>query len=374
MGLETPRRVTWVRTGALGDLLVGLASLQEALWKWPNHQFTVIGSPLWTEVLEPGFFPTIDRILAIDRKSTKGTLYLLDSKSASNPKWIKSEAGTLTEEMKNSAVTFNARVDSVRQGLPALFARTTERWGSAPGLLNLIYTHRAPHDGKDPLIHERDVPLLLMDEAESGKPLALTLAERIERSPRIARWRREGLPVTGSCKAEKKNSRLLINPTSSRIEKAWPKDRFAQLIASHRFQRLLSERSLTLALVGAPNERKWLEDIADQAKTQVPIITPNSISELSREVSQSKAVLANTSSVQFLAASCKTPVATLMGRARKEIWGPVGANDLVIQSATASQFQRPLKGQDIFELELEAYAEVAVEQVLAALETWNALR
>lgn len=382
-------RIVWVRTGALGDLLVGLASLQEVIWKWPHAEITVAGSPLWLQILGAANFHQVDRILAIDRKSTRGQLYqrsnapaasVNDARVPSKDHWTPTEHISLYDELKRSDVLFNARVDSVRQGIPGWLARTPERWGSAPWPAHLIYNCRAPHDGKDPLIHERDVPLLMMDEAEQGRSLGSSLAERIEHSPRIAHWRKAGLPTLLS-KSSKLRSQpngpagsglFLMNPTASRVEKAWPESRFAELIRHRRFQDWLKEHDLSLALIGAPNERDWLQRIADASSSDCRLITPNSIGELAGVVQSAAGLIANTSSVQFIAATCETPVATLMGRARKEIWGPVGPNDIVIQSRNASQFQQMLAEQNIFELEAQAYADIDVEYVISSLEAWPA--
>jgi hypothetical protein len=69
------QRVGWIRMGALGDLLVGLASLREVIDQWPDAKVSVIGPKLWLEILEPGFWPQIDRVVVIERKKSAAIVY-----------------------------------------------------------------------------------------------------------------------------------------------------------------------------------------------------------------------------------------------------------------------------------------------------------
>ena len=247
-------------------------------------------------------------------------------------------------------VVFNARVDSPRQGFAAFWARVPERWGSAEGFARFIYNRCAPHDGKDPLIHERDVPLLLMDEAEAetkgdrsfhGK----TLAERIVLSPRIRKWRGAGLPASRRLDSSAWKTTIgcdryfIANPTSSRREKAWPSDRFRTLL--DRLERDPDFKGVKPIVVGAPNETDWLKEIAGD---HFQIVQPPTIGDLFDLVSGAEFLLTNTSSMQFIAASVGTKTLTLMGRAKPEIWGPLGPADSYVLGRepvdVESMFQR----------------------------------
>lgn len=358
------RRVGWIRIGALGDLLVGLASLRETLDRWPDAKITVIGSPLWLQILEPGFWPQIDRIATVEKRGSLATVYDL-----AEGKWAKrqSEPVSLKREFREYGVVVNARVDSPRQGFAAFWARVPERWGSAQGFANLIYNRRAPHDGKDPLIHERDVPLLMMDEAEAriagdSKFSHKTLRERIEMSPRIRKWRSQGLPtprrLNPAAFAERIGTRryFIVNPTSSRKEKAWPSAKFRELL--ELFEKRAIFPAIKPIVVGAPNETEWLREVAGG---RFLMVQPASMHELFDLVSGAEFLLTNTSSVQFIGASVGTKTLTLMGRARPEIWGPLGPKDRFILGT------EPTDVASLFERELKAYESIEVETVLKVL-------
>jgi ADP-heptose:LPS heptosyltransferase len=359
------QRVGWIRIGALGDLLVGLASLRETLDKWPQANVTVIGSSLWLQILEPGYWPQIDRIAVVEKR---GNIALIHDRV--DGIWVARASFTLTlknELQSGYSAVVNTRVDSPRQGFAAFWARVPERWGAAAGAARFIYNRRGHHDGKDPLIHERDVPLLVMDEAEafengqhdfSGK----TLSERIAVSARIRKWRGSGLPAprrldSSIVKQSIGSDRyFIVNPTSSRREKAWPSNRFRALLTEVEKRAFFS--GVKPIVVGSKAETEWLREVAGE---NFLIVQPPSIGDLFDVVSGAEFLVTNTSSVQFIAASVGTKTLTLMGRARPEIWGPLGPSDRFLMG------KEPLEIASMFERELKAYESIEVETVLQAL-------
>ena len=364
------QRVGWIRIGALGDLLVGLASLRETLDRWPQAAVTVVGSPLWLQILEPGYWPQIDRLAIVEKRGTEAKIFDRIA-GAGRFDWVErpEAASNLRQEFSSGYdAVFNARVDSPRQGFAAFWARVPERWGSAEGLSRFIYNRRAPHDGKDPLIHERDVPLLLMDEAEAGlnhdvRFLGKSLRERIDLSPRVLKWRGAGLPCARRLDSAQFKTRLgfdryfLVNPTSSRREKAWPPAKFRSLI--EKTERAKIFPGVKPVVIGAPHETDWLREIAGD---KFQIAQAASIGELFNMVAGAEFLLTNTSSMQFIAASTGTRTLTLMGRARPEIWGPLGPSDQFVIGT------EPKEIESIFERELQAYESIDVETVLKSLQ------
>lgn len=367
-------RVAWVRVGALGDLLVGLASLVETLEKWPESKLTVVGSMLWTQIIEPGFFPQIDRLAVIEKRSNNVRVFeILEGK------WAEVGRSTLKAQFRECEVVFNTRIDSPRQGFPALLAGVRERWGTAAGLAAYIYNRRAQHYGKDPLIHERDVPLLLMDEAEGRVARAGgSLSDALAASPRVRRWQAKGLPapvymrrdLATAIAGQAVGSYVLVNPTSSRREKAWPSARFRELVLQ-----LATELAWEVVILGSPQETDWLREVAGKvagevagemagemaAARQFRILQPRSIGELFQAVAGARWLLTNTSSVQFIAAAVQTPVLTLMGRATPEIWGPLGPLDEIVRGV------EPRELDDLFWRERRAYESIEVSVVRDAL-------
>ncbi|MBK7891463.1 MAG: glycosyltransferase family 9 protein [Bdellovibrionales bacterium] len=346
----------------MGDLLVGLASLVETLEKWPDSKLTVVGSALWTQIIEPGFFPQVDRIAVIEKRADDVRVFEIH-----DGKWAEVGRSTLKTQYQDCRIVFNTRVDSPRQGFPAFFAGVAERWGSAKGLAGFIYNCRARHNGKDPLIHERDVPLLVMDEAEGRvKSKGLSLSEALALSPRVKRWQAKGLPaplrlkqvVATAVAGATVGAYVLVNPTSSRREKAWPSSRFRELILG-----LESNVHAEILVLGSPQETDWLREVATGGprEREFRIVQPRSIGDLFQVVAGARWLLTNTSSVQFIAAAVQTPVVTLMGRATPEIWGPLGPKDKIVRGV------EPREIEDMFIREQRAYESIEVREVRESL-------
>jgi ADP-heptose:LPS heptosyltransferase len=348
--------------------LVGLAGLKETLERWPEARVSVIGSRLWLQILQPGFWPQIDRVVVVEKRAVAAEVYELAFNEREGPAvWRRREmlAGhTLRREFKSGyGVVVNTRVDSPRQGFPAFLGGVPERWGAADGLARLIYNKRGSHYGKDPLLHERDVALLLMDEADGVISRDTSgLQSRIGASPRIAKWRKLGLPSPRSLSFESAHRitgekfYFAVNPTSSRREKAWPSHAFRELLLKLRGEGCF--QNIVPIVLGAPNETDWLKEVAGD---DFRIVQPPTIGELFDVLAGAAFLLTNTSSVQFIAASTGTKTITLMGRARPEIWGPLGPDDEIVQG------REPDGLESIFERERLAYEAILTEDVAASV-------
>lgn len=364
-GLRKTSRVAWIRTGALGDLLVGLAALAEIPTLFPEARVSVVGPKLWLGILSPQAFPFVDEIVTVERRSQRTERF-----RAEGGVWKSyGEPATLVQMLGGCDAVVNLNIDSYRYGFTAVRAGLRVRLGSAPSPMSALYTHSAPFFGKDPLIHERDAALMVMEYAEPGFKRLLSsthrhrqkLSEYVEKSRFIAKWRKLGLPqvkIPNSDKVREVVGRepktyLLVNPTSSRRTNTWPPEKFREFLLQMRLP--LSEMGLEPIVIGAPNETDWLQEIAGQ---DFQVVQTRSLQDLADVVAGAKALVANTSSMQFLAASMQTPVVTLMGRARPEIWGPIGPRDRVVRGTPPPELR-----EDIFRQEEEAYRSIAVESV-----------
>jgi ADP-heptose:LPS heptosyltransferase len=366
---STIEKAAWVRVGALGDLLVGLASLQEMHEFFPKAKITVVGPKLWTEILDARHFDWIDTIFVVERKKIAGVPY-----RNVGGKWTPDSYGQRVQEfLKPFGAVVNTNIDSARYGIEARLAGVPLRIGSATFGTSLLYTHTSPYFGKDPLIHERDAALLLLEYATPGwfRHFRSTDSNRraldhwISSSSLVKKWRGLGLPAAK--KPSRENAEkltgaqagryLLVNPTSSRREKAWPSEKFREFLLKSRPE--LEKKNLTAIVIGSSQETEWLREVAGE---EFKIVQPPTISDLQDIVGHAKALLTNTSSMQFIAASQSCPCVTLMGRARPEIWGPLGPNDRIVEGKPPMEL-----ASDIFLQEQEGYRSIAVDSVLGAV-------
>ncbi|MES2857028.1 MAG: glycosyltransferase family 9 protein, partial [Bdellovibrionota bacterium] len=328
------QRAAWIRVGALGDLLVGLASLQEMHEFFPAAQVLVVGPKLWLEILDPQMYPWIDRIAVVEKKKTVARVFKSNGKS-----WAEDvQQIQLSELLTDFDAVVNTNIDSLRYGIQAFRAGVKNRVGSASAINSALYTHCSPFFGKDPLIHERDAALLILEYATPGFSKFFRTLERnrrnldhwIQSSQLVKKWNEAGLPKAKIPDRERTqklvgaSDYVLINPTSSRREKAWPADKFLHLIQS--IKPILAASKIVPVVIGSTQETDWLLEVAggETERAGVKIVQPNSIAELQDVVHFARALLTNTSSMQFVAASVGTKTLTLMGRARPEIWGPLG--------------------------------------------------
>jgi ADP-heptose:LPS heptosyltransferase len=380
-------RVGWLRLGALGDLLVSMACLAETARLFPRAKVTVFGPSLWKDLIDPRLWPFVDKVVVI--VEGRGQEHTFQSGN-----WMSvGPAKSLVDCFQECQATVNLRIESLRYAWPALRAKVPIRMGTCPPLFRFLYTHWSPWLGQDPIVHERDRMLEIL-EAPSKKTWA-TLSTQYNRSALkfkqtgvvgkgadkwkvhqpnqgsnslAAKWAQRGLPAI--CLADPVLVRMkyslvpdryvLINPTASRWEKAWPKEKFAAL-AQELQSKLPPGQSVVI--IGSPSETKWLEEV--RGASDIKIVQPQSLQDLIQVVALARALVANTSSMQFIAAATKTRCFTLMGRTFPARWGPLGPKDAFI---CGRQQSPPPK--DIFLDDHTAYDSLSVIEVATAIERW----
>ncbi|MES2614438.1 MAG: glycosyltransferase family 9 protein [Bdellovibrionota bacterium] len=300
-----PQKIAIYHTGALGDLLVSTAALYESIQLFPYAEFTVIGTPLWKELIVPKIWSNIHFILEVQNK-TFTQLKLWRSNLAEN-KWIECSLphSCIVSFLKNYQMTIDLRTESLRFAWRALLARVPVRVGGSKNKFSkLFFTHFTLEKSKKN-IHERDRYLEVLLPLDKNK---------IENSLQF--WSENGLPqLNENLFHPSERKMFLINPTASIREKAWPSEKFRQLALK------LKEQNFEVAIIGSPKETNWLKEVASE---DFKILQPQSIAELIQIVSQAKYLITNTSSMQFIAASTRTPTLTLMGLAEPHKWGPLG--------------------------------------------------
>ena len=343
--------VAVLHTGAWGDLYVATAALSSVAQLNPGRPLFVVGSAKWLQILRPhGEIWKTLRGIVVSEDGWRGTRHA----------WIEGEwretarVVKLTDFFREIQASYNLRTESLRFAWAPFLAGVPQRHGSTPALWNrLLYTNRAPWLGKDPLIHERDRMLQVIEAPDNLSELAHEWS-RTTGLPRL----KEANPAKAEKLASAKAGHYwLINPTSSRREKAWPAARFCELYV--QLAPILARASIELRILGAPWETEWLKET--QPSGVNALVQPESTQALLDVLSGAKALITNTSSTQFLAPGCGVRTLTLMGRSDPRIWGPLGPRDLVVRGEID-----PLLSDDIFQQERRAYESITVDRVLAA--------
>lgn len=380
----------------MGDLLVATAALKELCEQFPKAQITVAGPKTWMQILWPSLWPQVSEIFVLEKNSVKGTLFFANKhlqddldfsfphdlwKTSDKPATATSNEILIQDYLQDCDLFVNLRVESLRYAWPG--RRAKYRLGTCPWPCKFLYTHWSPWLARDPIIHERDRMLEIL-EAPLTKifPLGFSVenkqrlrfkqtGERGQKADKmsaiqkkavtnslIKKWASRSLPSLMPPPKDQRKNIILINPTASRWEKAWPKEKFRALALDLK----KSLPQFEIQIIGAPNETDWLKAVAGNDFT---IVQPGNFWLLQKELYLSRALITNTSSMQFFANACGLPTATLMGRTFPARWGPLGARDLILCGNLPQS-----KVQDVFQEDFLAYDSLQVQDVLQKATKW----
>lgn len=406
-------QVGWIRVGALGDLLVALAALEETQNKFPKAKVYVFGPKLWLQILKPKLWPKINGIIVV-QDDGRGVLHIPNSGADEKEGWKAQGVATpLRYFFKKCQATVNHRVESYRYAWGPFFAGVRYRFGTCPVSMKWLYTHWSPWIGKDPIIHERDRHLRILEaprtklfqrsstqhnrdilkQEQTGeygvKPNKyLVFHPKQNQSSLAFKWRARALPAIINPREEvlceyglEPKKYWAVNPTSSRWEKAWSKEKFREFcerleaetktevradakVGAGIKTQALSEHSFSreIIILGAPNETEWLQFVSNK---KFRVIQPKNIDDLANIIAFSELLITNTSSVQFIAATTKTPSLVLMGRTFPARWGPLGAQDHFVAGRVPENFQG-----NIFEEDYAGYDSICVDELVSKFKNW----
>lgn len=373
-------QVCWIRIGALGDLLVALAALEETHAKFSNAKVWVLGPALWLQILKPELWPRVNGILVLDQKN-HAKLYEPDASG-----WKNSKASqNLNYYFRQCQATVNHRIESYRYAWGPFFSNVKYRFGTCPPLFKWLYTHWSPWLGKDPIIHERDRHLRLLEAPptkffkfectqKNRDELKFLQTGKVNQKPDkykvfhsqqdrqtlAYKWNQKALPQIlepnpqALAPLNLQNKKYwVVNPTSSRWEKAWSKQKFKEWC--EQILPIAKKESRELIVVGSLAETEWLNFVANN---KMRVIQPATIEVLTNVIACAELLVTNTSSVQYIAATTKTPSLVLMGRTFPARWGPLGTKDKFIAGHPPANF----KG-NIFEEDFAGYDSISVEQL-----------
>ncbi len=287
-----------IKTGALGDLLVSTAALMSLCQHPSIKQVALLGSQLWSEILQPSLWPKLKQI-AVLQTNQQIQLYIPEQ-----AQWVSSgPPQPLFNWERHFNAVANLRYESPRWMWNLWRLRCPVRIGSSPFGFGFLYTHKAPWLGYNPILHERDRNLQVIQAFTKASPPFL---------PKL----RE--PDWNHLKCHDLSPRdyILINPTASQRFKAWPAPRFAELVQWLNY----AHPKAVVRVIGSSKETAWLKEIAPDSQ----ILQPSSLAELFSLVAGARLLVCNASSMHFIACTYETPSLVLMGASDPRQWGPLG--------------------------------------------------
>ena len=301
-----------------------------------------MGSKLWLEILDPALWGRISSIF-VDQNSK-----FLEYKNSGH-EWAPAVSISSRDLYRSYSTTINLRYESFRYAWGPWWNDVPTRIGTCAWPLGFLYTHRAPWIGQDPLMHERERNFQVMSAYPVFK--GAELHWQTKTLPRLKILGEESVRNLQS-KGLRPGKYVLINPTASRRFKAWPAEQFSKLV-----QNLLA-KNISVRVIGTPSETEWLREVCGD---ETLWLQPKSIFELMDYVAHARLLVANASSMHFIAASFQTPCLVLMGAAKPEVWAPLGDKSFYLKGQTSSGKKGP-------RLEQAAFATIAQAQVLQKVE------
>ena len=179
-----------------------------------------------------------------------------------------------------------------------------QRVGSDRGLRGRVFQHRRtrPAGDRSAIRHHLDKLVPLLGEMPTARPTSLTVPANI---------------TTQLCqKLELSEGRFaVVHPGSTWPDKAWPHERWAQLIAS-----LDASRVGEVVIVNPPGEASVAQEVAAQAGAR--FLPELNIPELSALLPAAALYVGNDGGVLHMAVAHRIPTVGLFGPTEPEIWFP----------------------------------------------------
>ncbi len=175
---------------------------------------------------------------------------------------------------------------------------------------SLVYTHRVPRPTGDLYAVQNKFALLRrmgMVVSEDPLPhLAVRLAEFEALRPW---WTGAGL--------DNAVERVAMMPKHRHEIRQWPAAKFQETI-----RRLLNQPQRHIILVGGPDERAYLEDVARGFPERVAVLPAGSLHRAAAVLSRCHVAVTNDSGLMHLAVAVGTPTVTIYGPTSPGSWNP----------------------------------------------------
>lgn len=283
-------RLLVLRGGAIGDFVMTLPALEALRERWPACYIDLIGYPRIAELALVGGF--VDKVRSLDSAEIAGLFSL-------NPR--------ISDAQKASLASFDAIISYlhdpdgiVRKNMLAAGARRVV-CGS-------------------PMVKDRHAVDHFL------KPLE-ELAVYPEKPMRPRLILPDDYMAKGRARIAKIGaSALAMHPGSGSAAKNWPLDKFTAL--GKRF----NEKGLSPFFVLGEADAGIAREL-NAMGCPIPVVSDCSLMDLACVLSVCEGYIGNDSGVTHIAACLGVPVVALFGPSDSRLWGPMGANVTIIESA-----------------------------------------
>lgn len=295
----TARDILVIKWGALGDLIAATTAVRALREAYPASIITLLSNSLMKEVCPPG-------TLADDLIPTDG-----------QPGGIGGQFSLVAALRKRRFdLAINLRWESERCAVLAWLSGAPYRAGSGPRALRFLYNVRAPLvPGRRHEFHRH------LDIIEPLGVRPARVLPFVHRSAADEDFAKEFFSVH----ALKKSSTVGLQPGASRLSKAWPVERYAELS-----RRLSEEMNVRIVVTWGPGEQWLAQQVARQSGALIS--PPTSIGRLAAIIGSCGLFVCNYSGPMNVAMAVETPMVAL-GSTSQEDWGPYGEIHRTINKA-----------------------------------------
>ncbi len=314
----------------MGDVIHALPAAAALRDTFPDSGIDWVIDPKWARLLEGN--PTIDNVIALDRKSARTTLAAVGQMRAA-----KYTCAIDFQALYKSALIAFASGAPRRIGFQSSYARE--------GMAALFYTKRLNPRGA----HKVDHNLTLVEEAGAkiSRPrFPLTIHPQDEE-------------ITATALAHNNLQEFFVlNPGGGWRSKCWPAARYGEL------HRKLVERYGWRGVVSfGPGEESLAQEVISAAGDPAPVAIPLGIGPLMALMRRAKFVVSADTGPLHLASALGAPVIGLFGPTDPSRNGPFSADDVVVRNLRASvtTYRRGKSYSD-------SMLSITVDQVLDAVE------
>lgn len=338
------RKILILRMDGLGDLVLSTPALREIRKGFPEAEITLAIGP-WSQGIAP-CIPFHDHLIVHDAFAFgifRGKYRINLGQEWAFIRRLREGRFDLGIDLRGDILSI---IPLFLSGIPFRFGR--DRWGGGFLLTHPVSTDRS----KD--VHEKDKTLALLDALEipvTDRELELSAPE-VEEAFVEQFLRKCQIPQDGRIVA--------IAPAALYSWKAWPPEKFAQLITQ-----LGKEISCWFFFIGGPGDREILDGIANQSEARTMNCSDlMNLCQTAALLQRSALFIGNDSGLSHIAAAMKTPLIQLFGPGEPEKFGHTGPGRIVIQRADCSY--HPCQQRDCITPREWCMNKIAVGDVLAA--------
>ena len=301
-----PERVCIIKPSALGDIVNALPVLSSLRDLWPEAKFSWVVNRSLRGLVEG--HPDLEEVILYDR--TKGGLSL---------KGIRGFLGFLKQLRSRQ---FDVTIDLqglLRSGIMTAATGAKYRVGRGDSRegADWFYTHQVPTPGEDSHAVDR---LLSVAEAFGGDISAPRYVVPMTEADR--QWARDLM-------ASVPRPRLVLNMGARWETKRWPPRHFAEIA-----RRAHATRGAGIVLIGAPEDRVWVEEFLDLYKESpvVDICGRTTLPQLAALASESDLVVSNDTGPLHLSTAAGARVVGIYTCTSPQLNGPYGPKAMAVST------------------------------------------